>query len=241
MVLIGHSMGGLVSRLQTLESDDAYWKILSDKPFQELEADPETRQRIARTVFFQPNRSVRRVITIGTPHRGSEFANDYTRWLGRKLIKLPKTLIQTKMQVAEDNPGLFRNTELLTISTSIDSLAPDSPILPVMLRSERAPWVRYHNIVGVVSDESWLSRFSEPGDGVVDFDSAHLDEVESEVIVDADHIHVHQHPRAILEVRRILLEHSQEMIAEMRTEAAIPAGYNGLPQQTTHPVPANSP
>jgi pimeloyl-ACP methyl ester carboxylesterase len=236
MVLIGHSMGGLVSRLQTIESGDDYWNILSDHPFDELQADPETRQKIAQTVFFQPNRSVRRVVTIGTPHRGSEFANDYTRWLGRKLIKLPASLMKTKMQVARDNPGLFRNTDLLTITTSIDSLSPGSPILPVMLRSPEAPWVKHHNIVGVVSDRNWLSRFSEPGDGVVDFDSAHLDEVESEVIVDADHVNVHQHPRAILEVRRILLEHAAEMVAELSRQPTITAGCQRPSDSTSdHP------
>jgi pimeloyl-ACP methyl ester carboxylesterase len=224
-VLIGHSMGGLVSRLQTLESGDDYWRILSDAPFEQLQADPETRRVVAETVFFAPNPSIRRVVTIGTPHRGSEFANDYTRWLGRKLIKLPETLIQTKTQIARDNADLLRNTDLLTITTSIDSLAPDSAILPVMLRSRKPPWVKYHNIVGVVSDDGWLSNLSEPGDGVVAYDSAHLDDVQSEIVVDADHGHVHQHPRSIREVRRILLEHSAEMYAETHRQSAAYAGY----------------
>ena len=39
MVLVGHSMGGLVSQLQTLESGDDFWRIVSDKPFEELQAD----------------------------------------------------------------------------------------------------------------------------------------------------------------------------------------------------------
>jgi triacylglycerol esterase/lipase EstA (alpha/beta hydrolase family) len=105
MVVIGHSMGGLVSRMQTLDSGDDFWHILSDRPFAELNADPETRARLASTVFFEPNPSIRRVITIGTPHRGSSFANDYTRWLGRKLITLPTSLIQVKTRVVRDNPG----------------------------------------------------------------------------------------------------------------------------------------
>jgi pimeloyl-ACP methyl ester carboxylesterase len=226
-VLIGHSMGGLVSRLQTLESDDDYWRILSDAPFDELQADDATRETISKTLFFHPNRSIRRVVTIGTPHRGSEFSNDYTRWLGRKLIQLPSTLMRTRAQIARDNPNLFRSTDLLTITTSIDSLAPDSPILPVMLESEKPTWVKYHNVVGVVSDKQWLGRVSERGDGVVTFESAHLDDVQSEIVVDADHVHVHQHPRTILEVRRILLEHSQEMYAEVQKERAMYAEAEG--------------
>jgi hypothetical protein len=165
------------------------------------------------------------VITIGTPHRGSDFVNDYTRWLGRKLITLPAMMTQTKAKVLRDNPDFFRNTDLFTVNTSIDSLSPDSPLLPVMLASEKPPWVSYHNIVGVVSERDLLGRITEKGDGAVTYESAHLDDVQSEIVVEADHVHVHQHPRAILEVRRILLEHSEAMFAELSGPAAIPAGY----------------
>ena len=45
---------------------------------------------------------------------------------------------------------------------------------------------------------------------MVPYKSAHLDDAESEVIVPADHTRVHHHPRAVLELRRILLEHYQD-------------------------------
>jgi triacylglycerol esterase/lipase EstA (alpha/beta hydrolase family) len=237
MVLIGHSMGGLVSRMQTLESGDDFWRILTDRSFDELQADDETRERLASTIFFEPNPSVRRVITIGTPHRGSYFANDYTRWVGRKLIKLPASLVQVKTRVIRENPDFFNNTELLTVTTSIDSLSPDSPVLPVMLSSKRSPTVTYHNIVGVISKKKLLARISEKGDGVVPYSSAHLDDVDSEIVVDADHVTVHQHPRSILEVRRILLQHSAEMYAETARRMAIPAAY-GSPLPLPPVVPA---
>jgi hypothetical protein len=57
--------------------------------------------------------------------------------------------------------------------------------------------------------ERWLAGApNEPSDGVVPVSSAHLDSAESEIVVRADHSHVHQHPLAVLEVRRILLEHA---------------------------------
>jgi pimeloyl-ACP methyl ester carboxylesterase len=226
MVLVGHSMGGLVSRLQTFDSGDDYWHILSDQPFEQLQADDEARQRLAQAVFFDPNPSVRRVITIGTPHRGSEFANDYTRWLGRALITLPEMMVRVSQTLVRENPGYFKNTELLTINTSIDSLAPDSPVLPVMLQSPHPPWTRYHNIVGLVPDDGLVGRLAASGDGVVSYASAHLDDVESEVTVPADHVNVHRHPRAILEVRRILLEHRDAALAEIQQHSAIPVGYD---------------
>jgi hypothetical protein len=76
-----------------------------------------------------------------------------------------------------------------------------------MLASRRPPWVTYHNIVGVMPEQWWLSKLSEAGDGVVSRESAHVDDAESEITVPADHTTVHAHPAAVLEVRRILLEH----------------------------------
>ena len=227
MVLVGHSMGGLVSRLQSFDSGEDYWRILSDRSFDELQADAATRERLAQAVFFSPNPAVRRVITIGTPHRGSEFANSYTRWLGRKLITLPEMMVRVSEKLVRDNPGLFRDTELLSINTSIDSLAPDSPILPVMLRSQRAPWTRYHNIVGVVPNEGIVGHLAGDGDGIVSLESAHLDDVASEVAIPADHLTVHRHPQSILEVRRILLEHREVALAEMQASprTALPASF----------------
>jgi len=214
MVLVGHSMGGLVSRLQTVESHDDFWNIVSSEPFDQLHASPEERQELAGLFYFHPNPSIRRVITIGTPHRGSEFANDYTRWISRKVIRLPTMLVSTNERVIRQNPGLFRNTDLLTITTSIDSLAPDSPILPVILQANKAPAVKFHNIVGIVDDETFVARIASESDGIVSYASAHLDEASSEVVVTADHITVHQHPRSILEVRRILHENMQDLDIE---------------------------
>ncbi len=239
MVLIGHSMGGLVSMLQTVDSGEDFWHLVTDRPFDELNADEQTRQSLQGTVFFHPNPSVRRVVTLGTPHRGSNFANSATRWLGHKLIALPSMLTQTSQRVIRDNPGYFRNTELLTITTSIDSLAPDSPVFPALLAAPRAPWVRYHNVLGRAPNQGFLGKIAGDGDGVVSLASASLDRVDSQIEVEADHVTVHQHPRSVLEVRRILREHLAEMYAEShRVPAAMPATYHHAPWPApTSPFP----
>jgi pimeloyl-ACP methyl ester carboxylesterase len=215
MVLAGHSMGGLVSRLQVIESRDDFWRIISDRPLDQIEAGPEDRESLAEVVFFSPNPNIRRVITIGTPHRGSHFANSYTRWLGRNLIRLPTMLVSRNERLIRQNPGAFHNTDLLTITTSIDSLSPKSPILPVMQQAQRAAWVHEHNIIGVVSDEGLVGRLAAESDGVVHVDHARLAGAESEMFVTADHMSVHQHPRAILEIRRILLDNLEDYYREV--------------------------
>ncbi len=111
MVLVGHSMGGLVSRLQTIESGDEFWRILSDQNFQDVKGKPDDVEKLKNVLFFEPNTSIRRVVTIGTPHRGSDYSNDYTQWLARKVIKLPTTITDTGYSLARQNPNLFRDTD----------------------------------------------------------------------------------------------------------------------------------
>jgi len=211
MVLIGHSMGGLISRLQTIHSSNDYWNIVSKQPFHLVKAKPEVRERIRSCFFFEPNPSVRRVITVGTPHRGSKVSNNVTQWITSKLITLPKMIARSQQRLFQDNKSLFHDTRLLEIETGVDSLAPDSPIFPVMLASRRPPWVKYHNIVGLVPEQGLFGSLAAGTDGVVSFESAHMGDVESELVVPADHVSVHSHPRAVLEVRRILLEHLAEL------------------------------
>ena len=230
MVLIGHSMGGLVSRLQTIDSGDRFWSLISDHPFSELETDDETRSHLQQVMFFSPDSSVKRVVTIGTPHRGSEFSNNTTQWLGRQFLVLPNMLVGQQEEVVKQNPDYFNNTKLLTINTSIDSLSPESPFLQEMIASESAPWVKHHNILGVVeanSFDTWLGmRVVGEGDGIVPVTSAQFEKAESEIVVPSPHQKIHQHPLAILEVQRILREHVVEVQRGTRRDHGVqPATY----------------
>ncbi len=221
MVLVGHSMGGLVSRMQTFESRDDFWHIVSERPFAELNATDEERAALRSVCYFEPNPSIKRVITIASPHRGSNFANFYTRYASQFVISLPQMMVQVNNSVVRKNPGFFTNTALSTTTTSIDSLAPNSPIFPVYLQARKGPGVRYNNIVGEVPHHGIVGTFARGSDGIVPFTSAHMEDVESEIVVSADHVNVHRHPRAVLEVRRILLEHYRQVLAESHLQPAI--------------------
>jgi hypothetical protein len=224
MVLVGHSMGGLLSDLQTLPSGDDYWKLVSKEPFDQIKADPNVKENMRETFYFQPNPSIRRVVTIGTPHRGSPFSQQTTQWLLEKLIHMPQTLLTSQEKIYRDNPGAFPSGSLLGVKTSIDSLSPSSPIVPPMLSAHRPPWVKYHNIVGDFSMPWYAKPFEQEGDGVVPLDSAKVDYAVSEITVPADHTTIHAHPAAVLEVRRILLEHLSDLRGEQTAARAQQAG-----------------
>jgi pimeloyl-ACP methyl ester carboxylesterase len=219
MVLVGHSMGGLISRLQTIDSRNDFWNLASHMPVEQVKADAEIKQKLGDVFFFHPNPSIRRVVTIGTPHRGSTFSNETTQYLLGKLIHLPETLVNSQQKLFRDNKNLLFDKSLLKIETSIDSLAPNCPVFPVMLAEERAPWVKYHNIIGVMPKKWWLGSLATDTDGVVSVSSARIEGVESELTVPADHTTVHCHPLAVMEVRKILHQH----LAELRGDAAATA------------------
>ncbi|MEQ8849609.1 alpha/beta fold hydrolase [Botrimarina sp.] len=209
-VLVGHSMGGLVSRLQTVDSGDTFWQTVSDRRFDELDAEDDVRQYLGNLFFFRPNPSVQRVVTIGTPHRGSRFANGVTQWLGAKLIEVPMQTLAAQQDLFRRNKGFFRPEAAARVMTSIDSLSPASPMLSALLAARPGPWVRYHNIIGDVPRSQFTSWYHNRGDGVVSVASARLDDLPqlaSQISVPEDHVAVHRHPQAIAEVRRVLLAH----------------------------------
>lgn len=218
MVLVGHSMGGLISDLQTLQSGDDYWKLVCKEPLDALKSESAVRDKLRQTFYFEPNPSIRRVVTIGTPHRGSTFSNQTTQWLLGKLIHLPQMIVPEK--IVRDNPSAFIDGSLISVKTSIDSLSPHSPILPVMLAAHRMPWVKYHNIVGDYAMPWYMKPFEQEGDGVVPITSAKVDYAVSEITVPADHTTVHTHPAAVLEVRRILLEHLSDLRGQQAASVA---------------------
>ncbi len=220
MVLVGHSMGGLVSALQTLKSGEDFWHMVSDKPFDSLQGDVESLSELKSLFFFDPNPAIKRVITIGTPHMGSEYANSTTQWLGRKFFQIPDLLESKSDKIIRENAAAIRDDGFFATKTSIDSLSPDSKFFEVMKNAARPESVRYHNIVGHVEDQSWITQAfgtSIEGDGVVSLVSATASEAQSEIEVQAEHAKIHRHPLTILEVRRILLEHLRESQAAAAT------------------------
>lgn len=209
MVLVGHSMGGLISRLQTIDSEEDFWQLISKSDFERWDGDEQALEKLQGTFFFEPNEQVKRVITLASPHEGSPLANNLTKWAGQKLFTLPDIITNDFETLARKNAKHVRDRKLLTLSTSIDSLSPDSQFIKVMNSRPLNGQVHFHNIVGNVPNDSFFRKpgVKGAGDGVVALESALAIDAESEIEVEAEHQDVHQHPRSILEVRRILLKH----------------------------------
>jgi pimeloyl-ACP methyl ester carboxylesterase len=208
MVLVGHSMGGLVDKLMTVESSADFWRLVSNKPLDNLKVSPDTRSELQQIFFFDPLPSVERVVFIATPHHGSRLSSPSAKLAGL-FIQMPRRLMRTASDVAHNDPAVWSHLKEAHLANSIDLLAPSSPALELLAARPRPPRVHFHSIIGEAFGEG-----EDSSDGVVPYHSAHLDGVDSEILVSANHLTVHHHPRAVIEVWRILMEHYREVRRE---------------------------
>jgi pimeloyl-ACP methyl ester carboxylesterase len=208
MVLVGHSMGGLVSKLVTQQSADDFWGLVSGEPFGQIKAQPEARGELQRVFFFDADPCVRRVVFLGTPHHGSKLSPSPPARLLSKLVRLPQQLMDAARDVAQENPGVWTSLGSPTaprLPNSLDLLSPGAPALELLAARPAPAGVHYHSIIGVA-----FGKGQSGTDGIVPYTSAHVEGVDSELVVPAIHTTVHHHPRAVLEVMRILREHLRE-------------------------------
>jgi pimeloyl-ACP methyl ester carboxylesterase len=214
-VLVGHSMGGLIAKMMIVESGDAAWKLFSARPFDELQATPEHRELLRKLCFFEPQSSVRRVVFIATPHRGSELGSAFIGRLADRLIRLPSTLRSTYRDLmALNGPQFFTASARGGLPSSIDELRPDNPLLTMLSRLPRNPEVVCHSIIGRKNPNVPVEQSS---DGVVAYASSHIDWSASECIVPGGH-GCQDSPDSIREIRRILSIHLEQVDGEERVE-----------------------
>ena len=217
MVLVGHSQGGLISKLQVISSGSRFWDDVSDVPFDRVELRPETRTLLEGALFFEPSPYVSSVIFIATPKRGSFLAANWPGRLATRLTQAPGHLVSLPLDLARAGvalPGMA--VDLVTgevdelrvqralgrIPTSVDNMNPSSSFIRTLADIRIEPPVVAHSIIPVTGGPPPDGQ----DDGVVSFESARTEEAQSELVIfNAGHS-VQANPEAIQEVRRILLE-----------------------------------
>jgi pimeloyl-ACP methyl ester carboxylesterase len=204
MVVVGHSMGGLVSKMIAVDSGDRMWRVVSDRPFSAMVGEPDDRELFRSGLFFGAQPEVRRVIYIATPHLGSRLDRGSLQRVGTRLVRLPDPLRAAHHRLITRNPpDFFREHFRKGLPSSIDELEWGSPILSGLSDLSHPPVVSVHCIIAVRPDAPPDHRT----DGLVSYESAHLAGAASEKIVPSGHL-CQDHPEVISEVRRILSLHA---------------------------------
>jgi len=225
IVVIGHSQGGLLAKALVVDTGDRVWDAIAYKPFDEIDLSPERRDLLRRAVFIKPLPYVRRVVFIATPHRGSYLTEYPVAELLGRFLTLPVRIVQTAADLAR-NAGDFKVNPRNLGSGSLFGMTPKNPVLQTIAATPIAPGVHAHSIIAVAGN----GPVEGSDDGVVEYSSSHLDEVDSEYIVRSTHS-TQSNPYTIEEVRRILLLHAAEVCARIacdRPPAQSPTGMQAL-------------
>ena len=199
MVMVGHSMGGILTKMQVSNSRDDLWRGIFGRNAEKVSAQFPADSPIREALFFKANPHIARVIFIATPHLGSRLATLRIAGIVGSLIRLPAKVVSAvdpkvlKSVLRGIDPS-FRSPP-----TSIAGLSPKSPLLQSVRKLP--PTVPYHSIIGNRGRTN--EALADSSDGFVPYWSSHLPEANSEIIVPTGH-DAFNHPDSVAEVLRIL-------------------------------------
>jgi pimeloyl-ACP methyl ester carboxylesterase len=202
MVVAGHSQGGLLTKLTVVHSGNHFWQRISDVPIGELELEPDTRALLTRSLFVEPVPSVKSVVFIATPHRGSFLAQYRLGRFVSYFVTRPSAVVKGVRDLVDRNADRILLRSLEEVPSSIDNMNPSNPFVEALADLPIEPGVDAHSIIPVLREP-----LDAGDDGVVKYRSAHLPDVPEKVVLGSGHS-TQSHPETIAEMRRILLEHA---------------------------------
>lgn len=208
IVLVGHSMGGILSRLLVSSSGDRLWEAFLEKHPLKGRRLERVQAKLKPYVYFEPLQGVSRAIFIASPHKGTPFAEKrLSRWAAG-FVKLPVSVLGQIMDLGQllVDPGSAAAAPFISATNSIANLSSRDPFILATAGLPISPHVTYHSIIG--NNTPGVPLF-DSSDGVVPYHSAHLPGAKSEKVIPSGHS-VQETPEAIIEIRRILHLHLSE-------------------------------
>jgi pimeloyl-ACP methyl ester carboxylesterase len=199
VVLIGHSMGGMICRLMITDAGDKIWRDFFATPPAKTPLSSDTRKLLEESLVFNHRPDVQRAVFISTPHRGSKFASGWIGRIGAALVRTPRLFTSI---YASTKPLLVSDPAARTLKrmpNSVDTLEPNDRFVQAVDKLPMTRGIPYHSIMG----DRGRGNTPNSSDGIVPYWSSHVDGAQSELIVNSDH-GAQYNPQAIAEVSRIL-------------------------------------
>lgn len=204
MVVIGHSMGGCISRLLITDADQKLWHNMFGKPPEQVTLSPHTKELCEESLIFKHRPEVGRVIFISAPLKGADMASGWVGRFSSWLIKAPFTVLNAGDKTIQALATSGDSLKLNGLPNSVDTLAPNNRFVQQINKIPLTPGIPYHTIMG---DRGKGGNHDKTppvqSDGIVPYWSSHMEGAQSELVVPSHHS-AHQNPQAIAEVARIL-------------------------------------
>ena len=203
-VLVGHSMGGLLIRMQVSDSGTVLWDAVFSESPDEIDLEPDDLAMMQEILIFESQPFVKRAIFFSVPHRGSEQAANSIGKIGASFVLLPDPLrgLGERILLTARDVLVGDAATRGKMPDSVQTLQPESVLIQALDELEIDPGITYHSIVG----DKGQGDTPESSDGVVPYWSSHLDGATSEKIVPSGH-GSHKDPEGVGELARILHEH----------------------------------
>ncbi len=199
MVVIGHSMGGCITRTLITDPGTKLWIEAFGKPPEQTKMPEESKRILEEALIFKHRPEIGRVIFMSAPLRGSELARNWAGRIGSMLVRTPSRMLHignTLRSALTADPAAL---QLKRFPNSVDTLAPNNRFVVAINKIPITSGIPYHTIVG----DRGRGDTPHSSDGVVAYWSSHLDRAASERIVPSNHS-TPLNPEAIAEVHRIL-------------------------------------
>jgi len=151
ITVVGHSMGGLLTKAMTFSSGDEEWNSLFRVPIGELKIPESEREILRRMIYCEPIPEIKRVVFCAVPHRGAEILDQPGAKLLAELIEVPTQLVLLSTQIIAHSASALTPAGLEFVArdrlTSIDQLSSDAWSTVVFLNKPLNPAVTYHSII----------------------------------------------------------------------------------------------
>jgi hypothetical protein len=206
----------LLAKLTATDTGSNLWYAINTNRLEDLKISQEQQALIRKYTFYEALPFVKGVVFICTPHRGSYQVGNFLRNLAQRFVQLPDTLVTQSKQWIGLREKLIFPKELSDTPTSLDGMSPENPFLLALAKIPLAPGIEGHSIIAVQGE----GDYRQATDGVVSYQSAHVDYVKSEYIVQSFHSCLSQ-PPTIEEVRRILREYVTALPASPAAQPAL--------------------
>ena len=202
IVVIGHSMGGVISHTLVSSSGNSVWSSVFKVPASQLKGDREAIAYLDHILHFKRDTRISKVIFMAAPHRGSPVSLSVIGFTGNLFTRLSTMEEHRFTDVARQNQEVMTDAAADFYRrgrfSAVRTLSPRSPALIAV--SGLPIHVPFHSVIG----QKRRGSVEESSDGVVPYWSSHLEGANSEKIVRSGH-GIIGNPEAILEVKRILL------------------------------------